>query len=178
MELNEAIMMRRSVRKYRPEPVPESAVEAIIEAARFAPSWANLQVARFIIVRDPRTRKSIQSAVPEMNPAYKALGQAPLILVFAGIRELSGYYQGAQSNRHGDYAMFDVALAVENALLAACGQGLATCLIGVFDVDRVKEILALPPELDPFVMSPLGYPEKKDFKVPPRKDISQLLTWK
>lgn len=178
MELNQAIKERRSVRKYLPDPVPESAVEAIVEAARFAPSWANLQVARFIAVRDPATRKAIQSAVPDKNPAYHALGQAPIILVFAGLRDLAGYYQGVPSNRHGDFAMFDVALAVENALLTAYENGLATCLVGVFDVDRVKEILELPPDLDPFVITPLGYPEKRDFRAPPRKEIFDLLSWR
>lgn len=178
MELDRAILERRSVRRYRSDPVSDSAVEAIVNAARFAPSWANLQVTRFIVVKDLELKQKIRSAVPEKNPAYSALEQAPLIVVFAGVRGKSGYYRGAQSNRHGDYAMFDVALAVENAILKAHDLGLATCLIGVFDVDEVKRVLNLPEEVDPFVLTPLGYPETQDLRIPTRKEISELLIWK
>ena len=177
MELSQVINERRSVRFYRKDPVPDQLVEKILEAARMAPSWANFQVARFIAVKDPEIRKQVQAAVPQGNPAYNALGDAPLILVAAGRRGRSGHYKTGPVNRNGDYAMFDVALAVENAILKARELGLGTVLVGVFNVDKVKEALKLPAEIDPFILTPLGYPETFDLTAPPRKEISELLYW-
>ena len=177
MEISQAINERRSVRFYRKDPVSDDLVVKIIEAAQMAPSWANSQVSRFIAVRDPEIRKQVQAAVPTSNPAYNALGDAPLVLVAAGRRGKSGHYKGVPVNTNGDYAMFDAALAVENAILQARELGLGTVLVGVFNVEQVKEALKLPAEIDPFILTPLGYPETFDLNVPPRKEISELLHW-
>ena len=53
MNVMEAIKGRRSVRKYRPDPVNDETLEAVLEAARWAPSWANNQCWRFVVVREP-----------------------------------------------------------------------------------------------------------------------------
>jgi nitroreductase len=177
MELSQAINERRSVRDYRSDPVPDAVLEQVLEAARMAPSWANSQITRFFAVKDPAVKLLIQGAVSKGNPAFNALGQAPLVLVAAGIRGRSGFYKGSPSNKNGDYAMFDVALAVENAVLKARELGLGTVLMGVFNVDKIKEALKLPAEMDPFILTPLGYPTSNDQFTPPRKEISELLYW-
>lgn len=177
MELSQVINERRSVREYRSDPVPDAVLEQVLEAARMAPSWANSQVTRFFAVKDPAVKQLIQEAVSKWNPALDALGQAPIILVAAGIRGKSGFYKGAPSNSNGDYAMFDVALAVENAILKARELGLGTVLVGIFNVGKIKAALKLPAEMDPFILTPIGYPVSTDQFVPTRKEISELLYW-
>jgi nitroreductase len=59
MDLFEAIKTRRSIRRYTPDPVDDNKVEAILEAGRWAPSWANTQCWRFIVVRDPEIRPEL-----------------------------------------------------------------------------------------------------------------------
>ena len=54
MELMEAIKKRRSIRKYKPDPIPEEALGAVLEAVRWAPSWANTQCWEVIIIKDPK----------------------------------------------------------------------------------------------------------------------------
>lgn len=176
MELDEAIQGRRSVRLYKKDEVPAEALEAIAEAARWAPSWANFQPARLVAVRDPDAREQVRGCVPEKNPCHAALAQAPVTLVFCGKKGLSGFYKGTARTRHGDYMMFDVGLAVQNAILAAHARGLATCLVGVVDMDRLKSVLGLPDDMDPVVVTPLGYPEAIP-AAPPRLPLKEVLRW-
>jgi nitroreductase len=63
MDAMQAIKGRRSVRKYKPDPVSDEAVEAVLEAARWAPSWTNSQCWRFVVVRDPQMRDNLAATL-------------------------------------------------------------------------------------------------------------------
>ena len=70
MEVIPAIKDRRSVRKYKADPVGDEDLNQVLEAARWAPSWANTQCCRFVVVRDQQTKDRLASAVkPETNRA-------------------------------------------------------------------------------------------------------------
>lgn len=62
MELMEAIRKRRSIRKYRPDPVPQEDIKYVLEAARLAPSWANSQCWHFVVVTDPQVKEAVANA--------------------------------------------------------------------------------------------------------------------
>jgi nitroreductase len=86
----------------------------------------------------------------------------------------SGYKNGEPSTIRGDWAMFDVALAMENIALAACGFGLGTVHIGLFDHKKVETMLDVPDGFCVIEMMTLGHPDG-DVKTPPRKELNEIV---
>jgi len=174
MDTLDAIMTRRSIRRYKDTPVDEATLEKVLEAARWAPSWANTQCARFVVVRDNDIRTGLVEALSENNPATKALQNAPLIIVACAKLERSGYYHGEAQTAKGDFFMFDVALAMQNLALAAHALGLGTVHVGMFDHDKVDKLLNVPEGYTVVEMTPLGYPDQ-EATAPPRKELSEIV---
>ena len=173
MELTEAIKGRRSIRKYRPDPVPEEALKAVLEAVQWAPSWANTQCWEVIVVSDPEVKARLAEALPQGNPGSTGFKQAPLALVLCGKKGVSGVLGGKASDRD-DWHMFDTGLAMQNLCLAAHGQGLGTVVIGWFDSARAAQILGVPEGVDLVAITPLGYPAREG-SAPKRKDLSEFV---
>lgn len=174
MELMEAIMGRRSVRRYKSDPVSEESLQTVLEAVRWTPSWANTQCWEIIVVRDPGVRAELAATLPKGNPALSSMTEAPLLLVLCGRKGLSGYKRGEPATEKGDWLMFDTGLAMENLCLAAHGLGLGTVVIGMFDHKKAAEILELPPDTELVAMTPLGYPAVPG-SVTRRKEISEFV---
>ncbi len=177
MEVMQAIKERRSIRKYRSEPVPEEALNAVLEAARWAPSWANSQCWRLIIVRDPETRGKLAEILRTRKPGAKnsateAVKIAPILIVACAQRGLSGCHtsediKGQPATEKGEWwLMFDVGLAMQNATLVAHTLGLGTVHIGMFDTDEVIKILDIPDNLIVVELIVLGWPDEQP---PPRR---------
>ncbi len=154
MELKEAILQRRSIRKYQPDPVPQEKVLRLIEAARLAPSWANKQCWRFVIVRDEKRKKMIAAGAPSDNPGKKALLEAPVLVVLLADPKASAVYEGKQ------YYMLDAGLAMEHFVLAAVEEGLGTCWIAYISGETVREAVGAPEGLEVIAVSPLGCPQR------------------
>ena len=172
----EAIKTRRSIRKYKTAPVDDKTIELVLEAARWAPSWANTQCWRFIVVRDSNTRAELADTMGT-NPATDAVRQAPVVIVACAELGKSGYRKDEKepSTDKGDYwYMFDVALAMQNLTLAAHSLGLGTVHVGRFDAKRAAAILEVPPGFCVVEIMPLGYPEGEP-KVRPRKELSEIV---
>ena len=174
MDLMEAIVGRRSLRKYRSEAVPESALQTVLEAVRFAPSWANTQCWEVIVVKDLKIRTDLTAALPKGNPGLASMTEAPLLLVLCGKKGVSGYYKGQAATVKGDWLMFDTGIAMQNLCLAAHALGLGTVVIGLFDHKKVEEILGVSPGVEVVAMTPLGYPVTGG-SAPKRKEISEFV---
>ena len=173
MEVLEAIETRRSIRKYKTDPVDDKTVELVLEAARWAPSWANTQCWRFIVVRDGNIKAELANTLIN-NPAYDAIMNAPVVIVACAELRLSGYYQEKPATDKGDWYMFDVALAMQNLVLAAHSLGLATVHVGRFDAKKAANILQVPKGFCVVEMTPLGYPDQKR-EARPRKELSEIV---
>ena len=102
MELSEAIRERRSVRRYRKDPVPDALILECIEAARLAPSWANTQVWRFIVVKEQRIKEALMEALTSHNPARPAMLDAPCVVCLAAQRGVAGMKKGEADTDKGD----------------------------------------------------------------------------
>ena len=184
MEVLEAIKTRRSIRKYKPAPVDDKSVEIVLEAARWAPSWANTQCWRFIVVRDSGVKNRLADALIAVgdrpNRAADAIKSAPVAVVACDELGKSGYYYrepGGPATDKGDWYMFDVALAMQNLTLAAHSLGLGTVHVGAFDAKRVETILGLPEGFCVVEMTPLGYPEVESVVKPgKRKELSEIVS--
>jgi nitroreductase len=186
MELFEAIKTRRSIRRYKPDPVDDKKIEAILEAGRWAPSWANTQCWRFIVVRDPAIRAKVAGTFKKSeirgeivdNPAIKILNTAPVLIVVCAETGKSGTKPGSGGaggyiTDKGDWFMFDTALAIENMVLAAHALGLGTVILGTFDAPKAEQVLGLPEGYRIVTMFPVGIPEQ-EAKVPPRKELAEI----
>jgi nitroreductase len=180
VEVLEAIQNRRSIRRYQATPVDDKAVETVLEAARLAPSWANTQCWRFIVVRDEGNRNRIADTlfanpdVGEKNPAEKAIRMAPVLIVACAELAQSGFYNSKPTTDKGDWYMFDVALAMQNLVVAAHSLGLGTVHVGSFDAREVAGILKVPDGFCVVEMTPLGYPDQQP-KPRPRKELAEIV---
>jgi nitroreductase len=187
MELFDAINNRRSIRRYTADPVDEQAVNKVLDAGRWAPSWANTQCWRFIVVRDPDVKAKIGQSLMKVqredqlvnNPATKTISDIPVLVVVCAEMGVSGCKPGATPDGNyvtdkDDWFMFDTALAVQNMVLAAHGLGLGTVIIGAFDAKMVEEILGVPEGYRVVVLFPLGVPAREG-KAPPRKELTELV---
>jgi nitroreductase len=173
-ELMDAVLERRSIRKYEPQPVPDEALDKILEAVRFAPSWTNCQCWDIVVVKDEATKLKLQETVAPKNPATKAVAAAPVVLAVCGRRGVSGYYNGKASTKFGDWYMFDLGMATQNLCLAAHDLGLGTVVVGLLDHDRAAAALNVPETHDLVVLVPLGYPAKRP-KAPKRKSAGEFV---
>jgi nitroreductase len=180
METLDAIRNRRSIRRYKPEPVDDKTLEIVLEAARLAPSWSNTQCWRFIVIRDPAIKSQIAESIqinPNMgkNPAARAFSTAPVIIVACAEKKVSGLFNGKTVTDKGEWwFMFDVALAMENLVLAATSLGLGTVHVALFDTEKVASILGVPDGYSVVEMTPLGYPEYQP-DARPRKELAEIV---
>jgi nitroreductase len=148
MHVMDAIRTRRSVRAYLDRPVEEEKVGVILEAARLAPSAANRQEWRFVVVRNPETR----TRLAEIAGGQAFVGQAPIVI--AACAETDGHVMMCGQPSYP----IDVAIALDHMALAAVELGLGTCWIGLFDETKVKKLLGIPEKIRVVELMTLGYP--------------------
>ncbi len=159
MDLDEAIMQRRSVRAFTEKDVPKDVVEKIVELASWAPSAGNLQSRDFIIVRERKMRNAL--AVAALGQDFVA--EAPVVIaVVANMKRVAPY--GSRGREL--YAIQDSAASIQNILLAAHAKGLASVWVGAFNEKEASRILGLPPHARPVALIPIGYPA--EHPSPPR----------
>jgi nitroreductase len=146
MEVFEAVQRRRSVRAYAKTPVPDEKLERILEAARLAPSAENIQPWYFVVVTDHEKRKQIAQS-----------------RIFAGFQEGSPVVIVGCSDRKASPKWYeiDVAIAMQNMVLAATAEGLGTCWIGSFDEGLLKKLLKIPEHFTVVALLTVGYPREK-----------------
>ena len=180
MEVMQAIKERRSIRKYKPDPVSDEAINTVLDAARWAPSWANTQCWRFVVVRDPEVRAKLADTLTAYSPGKEnragvAIRSAPVVIVACAELGRSGYYKGGeQATDKGDWFMFDVALAMQNLTLAAHAIGLGTVHVGLFEAKEVAKILDVPANVAVVEMTPLGYADEEP-AAPRRKELAEIV---
>jgi nitroreductase len=180
MDTLEAIKNRRSIRKFKTDPVDDKTLEVILDAARLAPSWSNTQCWKFIVIRDDAMKAKIAETVqivPTLgsNPAAKAISAAPVIIVAIAEKGISGYFNGKTYTDKGDnWYLFDVAVAMQNLMLAATALGLGTVHVALFDNVKLAQILGVPDNYYVVEMTPLGYPEYQP-NPRPRKALSEIV---
>ncbi len=174
MNVLDAIKGRRSIRKYKPDAVSDEDIEKVLDAARWAPSWANTQCVRWVVVRAPDTKAKLAEALPETNPASKAIRTVPVVLVACAVTGMSGCKGGQPRTDKGDWFMFDTALAVQNLTLAAHELGLGTVQVGLFDAAKVEELLDVPSGVRVVELIPLGHPDHQP-EGPERKELAEIV---
>lgn len=179
METLKAIITRHSVRRFSDRPVEPEKLQVILDAARLAPSWANLQCGRFVIVQDPATKRRISelSYVDSFfaakgyktNPSQVGLAEAPVVIVACALPNSSGDIRGQQ------YYMTDIGLAAQNLMLAAHDQGLGSVFVSIFEEKVLADLLGIPPYVSIVGLFPIGYPLQETSTGAPRKPLEEII---
>lgn len=154
METIEAIFTRRSVRHFKPDPVPPEMVETLLKAAMQAPSAANAQPWHFVVINN----RDILEQVTTFHPASESLHQAPMAILICGDDKLE---------KRPDRWILDCSAATENMLLAAHSLGLGAVWVGIHPdtirIDGMSQLLSLPAHIHPLSLVAVGFPKQ----VPP-----------
>lgn len=176
--LLDLIKQRQSVRKYSNQPVEKDKILQCLEAARLAPSARNAQPWKFIVVDNAEVKNKIAKAAtsPFLPVLNKHLFEAPVIV--AVVIEPPKIATPAQiiawlDNR--ELPLIDIGIATEHFCLQATELGLGNCIVGWFDEQKVKNILAVPKRQQIGLLITLGYPkEGHEVHKKNRKDISEI----
>jgi nitroreductase len=194
LSTKEAINRRRSIRKFKPDPVPDKCITALLESARLAPSGCNAQPWRFKVVRDSAKKHHLAKAAH--NQMF--IAEAPVVIVCCA--DIKGYLDGSvsgiqdlgkigavedsivrvlvksieQMNTYtveqlGARIAANVAIAIEHMVLRALDFGLGTCWIRFLDVERIKKMFGWGDNIFVVALLPVGYPAESPA---PRKRLS------
>ncbi len=150
MEFYDVIRKRKSIRKYKSDPIPDEVLNRILEAGRIAPSAKNLQPWHFIVLKD----KQIKEEVAEACRGQRWMADADVILVGCIINDIAWGRMGGYMSS----GPVDLAIALDHMILAAANEGLGTCWIGAFVEEEVKKILKAPQNVIIMALTPIGYP--------------------
>lgn len=168
MELFEVIHKRRSIRKFKPEPVARSDLKRILEAGRLAPSGGNRQPWYFIVVRDLEIKKALSKVANNQ----KFIADADTVVVALGEPRIPTKLLYKLSSTRIPH-MQDPMIAIEHMVLAATALGYGTCWIGAFNEDEVKRLLKIPENLVVIALLPIGVPDESP-SPRPRKAFKEI----
>jgi len=167
MEYSELIAARYSVRAYRNDPVEEEKLQAVLEAARLAPTAANRQPFQLVVLHTVGRQEEIGKIYH--RPWFV---QAPLVIAVCAISSQAWVRESDRFNAR----LIDAAIVADHLILAATDLGLGTCWIAAFNVEAARRVLQLPDEAEPVIFTPLGYPaDEPGLKV--RKPLSGLVRY-
>ena len=194
---------RRSLRRYRDEPIPQALLERVLEAARWAPSAHNRQPWRFCIVTTAQQKRTLSErmgakwradlladgADAEMVERRVAISHArmttagALVIASLSMGEMDVYPDEMRSRAEYVMTVQSVALACQNLLLAAHEGGLAACWMcaPLFAPELVRDTLALPADWEPQALITLGFPAKGHSaadKTKKRRPAAEWTVWR
>ena len=175
MELQEAILKRRSVRKFTEEVVTDEELKQIFEAVRWAPSWANTQTWEFIVIRDKALIEKVTGTYSEKNPAIKCSLGASALIVACAKTGIAGCYGGKEMTAIKNWEIFDLGIAVQTLCLKAHELGLGTVIVGLMNHEACEKILAVPQGRKVVAVIPIGRPATAPKEGPPRKPVSEIV---
>ena len=163
MDVYQAIRSRRTVRDYKPDPIPEELLRKILQCARWSPSSSNTQKWSFIVIRDRDTLTKL-GEIAKQGPF---VGRAPLCIVIV--------------MDDAPRPQLDAGRALQQMELMAWSEGVGMCFVGVREEDQqkaVKGLLGIPEKMELITLLPFGY--RADTPKPPgtpRKPMSEIIHW-
>lgn len=176
MQLINGIKERRSIRKYKSDNVSEDIIKKILDTARYAPSWKNSQTSLYYVVVDEKVKSDIaENATLNFSKNKNNINSAPVLVVLTTVDKISGYNpDGSPTTSKGEHwQSFDAGIACEAFCLAAYEYGLGTLIMGIYDEDKVKEIIGLPDNEKVSALIALGYPDEQP-NAPKRKEVEEI----
>lgn len=145
MDVYEAIEKRKSIRKFRPDPVPEDVLKKVLYAATLAPNAFNTEPWGFIIIKDQKIKDQIAKMREKIPRQKEAIITAPLLI---GV---------CYDNKLGNESLASAYTCIENILLALTSEGLGSVIL-TFKGRKIKELLRIPDNIEIACLIPVGYP--------------------
>lgn len=179
MEVLECINTRRSVRNYTPELVDHDTINAIIEAALMSPSFRNSQTTRYNIIEDGEIIDEIaETCAMDYEFNQRTLHRTPQLVVVSIVEEHGEYGWDGTSffTRENRWEIFDAGIATQTFCLAAHSMGIGTSCIGIFDAEKVAELINLPKKQKVAMLITMGYPNEECY-VAPRKTVDEVVRY-
>lgn len=177
METLKCIETRRSIRKFKAEAVLHETMQEIVAAAAFAPSWKNTQVTRYIVVENAEIKEKIaDEATLGFEHNNGIIKGAPALVVVTMVHGRSGFERdGSYSTSKEDrWEVFDAGLATQTFCLAAHDKGVGTVILGIFDENKVAEIVKVPEGQKVAALVAIGYADEEP-AAPKRKNTEELV---
>jgi nitroreductase len=162
-EVLKAIKNRRTVRRFKPNPIDEEMLQTILDAGRWAPSFSNLQPWRFIVIKDQGLKSALDKAAKE-SVLHLGINEAPVVILVCVDRRIDPLH-----------AIEAGAAATQNMTLAAHSLGLGTGWIGIWGTEAevsIQKIFKLPETVRAVSLLPIGVPD--EFPESHRKPIEEL----
>jgi len=156
---------RRSIRRYRPDPVPDDMIEQLLEAGRVAPSASNRQPWAFIVIRDGALIKQVAEYAAFYFVRWAHVEESPLLIVLCGHRKNRVYRR---------FLHEDIGLAGGQIMLQAKALGLGTCWIGGLNREALADILKVPNEWEIVGLLTVGFPAEEP-EPSPRKPLADIV---
>lgn len=180
MDAIKMLKERRSIRNFKDEKVHRNLIKEIVSTSIFAPSWANTQIARYTVVDDKEIMERLGKEVfMGFKFNEKILSNAAGVVVLSYVKGKSGY--GPKGNfatvKGSSWEMFDAGIAAQTFCLAAYEKGVGTVILGIFDENKVAEIIDLPEDEVVASLIPYGF-EKDHPKAPKRNSVEDILRFK
>lgn len=176
MKVLEAIVARRSVRKFKRKPVDEEQLRLLLESARLAPSGSNRQPWQFIVVRSEKAKKEIAAASHHQSWML----DAPLFLVCVAdpVPRLKGKEPFSVDDNSPEPVVKkiirDTSIAIEHIVLQAEALGLATCWVAYFSQGDMRPMLEVPSDKYIVAVLPIGYADEQP-EAMPRKSLEEMV---
>lgn len=169
MDCLEALKTRRSVRKFRPDPVLESDLQEILNAGRLAPTAGNFQPWEFIVTSDKDIIAELREATYERQ---EMLATSPTVVVVCADPKRSEHY-GERGMTY--FCLIDAANATDYMLLAAHALGYGGCWVGGFSEKKVRKVLGIPDNIRVVSIMPLGKPAEGEPWDPPKRQLEEIV---
>jgi len=161
-----AIRNRRTIRRFKSNPIDEEMLQMILEAGRWAPSFSNLQPWKFIVIRDPGLKTSLDKEARQ-SVLHLGINQAPVVILVCVDRRIDPIH-----------AIEAGAAATQNMTLAAHSLGLGAGWIGIWGTEAetsIQKLLKLPETVRVVSLLPVGVPdESPDGHRKPLQELTQL----
>ena len=177
MDIKECIETRRSVRHFTGEPVSQEVIREIIRLASFSPSWKNTQTPRYTIVTDKQVIERIANdCVLGFHYNTKTLTRCTALAVQSVVTNISGMEKDGTSttSKGSTWEVFDAGISAQTFCLAAHSLGIGTCIMGIFDDEKIAARIGLPEGEQVSALIAMGYPDE-DSKMPPRLEVSEIV---
>lgn len=180
METLQRIKERRSIRKFKSESVSRDVIEKIVDAASYAPSWKNSQTTRYVVLEDRALiEKVANEGVMGLEHNAGIIKNCGNLVVVTTIMKRSGYERDGSftTSRQDKWEVFDAGIATQTFVLAASELGIGSVIMGIYDEEKIKEILEIEEDRAVSALIAIGIPDEEP-QAPKRKEVGELVAYK
>ena len=174
MQLKEAVLTRRSIRKFNDKEIDVNTIKEIIDLSQYAPSWKNTQTVRYNLIADKELIKKVALSIDfEWN--RNIILNANKLMILSTVNNISGYEKDGSpsTSKNSHWQSFDAGIYAYSFVLVAHEYNIGSVIMGIYDEDKLKKIINLADNESISCIIPLGYYDIKPEA--PKKKLSDVV---